>query len=183
MNSTLSSSIVRYGLPAQLFHWLAALLIAGLVATNLLRENAPLDSPERLDWLHWHMSLGITLFVLTIARIVWAKIVPPPEPVPAPQWSLIAARIGHVALNLTTLFVPIFGYLRVATKDVAASFFGLPIPSITGAQSGLHEVMELLHGEPMMIVLVTLITLHVGAAIWHQYIRRDGALLRMLPWG
>ncbi|MBB1125677.1 cytochrome b [Thiospirillum jenense] len=174
----------RYGIVAQSFHWLVVVLIVGLLVTNALRESAPKGEEAYMMYLGLHMSVGILLFFITIARIAWARVTPPPAPISsAPQWSLAAARIAHVLLNLATLFIPIFGYLRIATKGFDAQFFGVSIPSITGDIRWLHEVMEVLHGDVMVIGLMTLLILHVAAAIWHQYILRDGALERMLPWG
>jgi superoxide oxidase len=43
--------------------------------------------------------------------------------------------------------------------------------------------MRIFHGQPTEVYLYLLIGLHVAAALWHQYFRRDGVLLRMLPWG
>ncbi|EXJ16252.1 cytochrome b [Imhoffiella purpurea] len=173
--------VERYGLIAQGFHWLVALLLLGLFVTNSLREMAPEES--QLGWLQLHMSLGILVFLVTIARIGWRKIVPPPALVDAPKWSQFAANAVHVLLNLATLLVPVFGYLRVASKGFAADFFGMQIPSITGEMHGLHEIMEdFFHGEPMEIALYVLIGVHVVAALWHQYVLKDNALRRMLPW-
>lgn len=173
--------VERYGLVAQAFHWLVALLLLGLFVTNSIREAVPDDS--ELYWLKLHMSLGILVFLVTLARIGWRKLVPPPALLGAPKWSQLAANGAHVLLNLSTLMVPIFGYLRVASKDYAADFFGIQIPSITGEMQGLHEIMEgLFHGEPMEIFLYVLIGLHVAAALWHQYVLKDNGLRRMLPW-
>lgn len=173
--------VERYGLVAQGFHWLVALLLLGLFVTNSIRESVPEDAEK--FWLHLHMSLGILVFLVTIARIGWRKLVPPPPLLDAPAWSQMAANGAHVLLNLATLFVPIFGYLRVASKNFPADFFGIQIPSITGEIHWLHEAMEeFFHGEPMEIFFYVLIGLHVAAALWHQYVLKDNALKRMLPW-
>ena len=178
------SPLQRYNLLSQLFHWTVVVLIVGLLVTNTLRGEAPKDSDLRLQYLHLHMSLGILLFFVAIARIAWSRLADQPDPVPGARWTQVSAKIVHVALNLATVLVPISGYLRVASKGRAADFFGLvQIPSFMGEAPGLHEAMELVHGEPMEVFFYVVIGLHVAAALWHQYIRRDGALERMLPWG
>ena len=177
----MAREIVRYGLVAQALHWLVALLLLGLFVTHSLGEAAG-EGGERF-WVRLHMSLGILVFFVALARLGWRKLVPPPALLDAPKWSQIAANGAHVLLNLATLLIPVFGYLRVASKGVAASFFGLGLPSITGEMQGLHEIMEdFFHGEPMEILLLTLIGLHVLAALWHQYVLKDNGLRRMLPW-
>jgi len=181
INMPNKSSSARYGFVAQGFHWLVVLLIVGLLVTDSLREGAPKGSDLRMQWLDVHMTLGISVFLVTIARIVWSRVVPPPAPVPAPRWSMLAAHAAHLLLNLSTLLIPVFGYLRIASKDRAADFFGMQIPSLVGDMPWLHSLMRYFHGEPMEVYLYLLVGLHVAAALWHQYVRRDGVLLRMLP--
>jgi superoxide oxidase len=182
MNRT--PAVQRYNLLSQLFHWSVVVLIIGLLVTNTLRGEAPKDSDLRLQYLNLHMSLGILLFFVAIARIAWSRLARQPDPVPGTRWTQVSAKIVHVALNLATLLVPISGYLRVASKDRVADFFGLvQIPSLTGNVPELNEIMHTVHGEPMEVFFYVVIGLHIVAALWHQYIRRDGALERMLPWG
>lgn len=166
---------------AQGFHWLVVLLIVGLLVSDSLRDGAPKGSDLRTYWLNLHMSVGILLFFVTIARIGWGRLVP--SPVPAPQRSMYAARAAHGLLMLSTLLIPVFGYLRVASKGRAADFFGAQIPSVVGDMPWLHSLMKVFHGEPMELFLYALVGLHVAAALWHQYALHDGTLNRMLPWG
>ncbi len=173
----------RYGLLSQLFHWSVVALMIGLLVTDKLREAAPKDTPLRTEWLNLHMSLGILLFLVVIARILWTRLSPQPAPLPGAQWTLITAKLTHGLLNLATLVVPIFGYLRVASKGRAADFFGVQIPSVIGQVPQINDAMHIFHGEPMEVFFYVVIGLHVAAAFWHQYYKRDGAMARMLPWG
>ncbi|AHF02869.1 cytochrome B561 [Marichromatium purpuratum 984] len=180
---TPSSDFKRYGLVAQAFHWAIAILLLGLFLSNAMREITPRESELRMLWLNLHMSLGFLVFGLTLARIAWRRLVPPPALLDAPAWSRLAANLGHLLLNLATLLVPISGYLRIASKDIPADFFGTQIPSILGEMPGLHAFVKAWpHGEPMELFFYALIGVHVLAALWHQYIRRDNGLHRMLPW-
>lgn len=175
------TQIQRYNLVAQALHWFVVALLVGVFVTNSIREAVPEDSEAY--WRNIHMSIGILIFLTTFIRIAWRRVAPPPPLVNAPKWSQLAANIAHVVLNLATLLVPIFGYLRVASKGYAADFFGTRIPSIIGEMPGLHKLMEdVFHGEPMEIMLYSLIAIHVLAALWHQYVLKDNALRRMLPW-
>ena len=172
-----------YDLISQLFHWIVAALLIGLIATYYLHALTPESSDLHLASIKLHISLGLLVFVVVIARIGWSRLVGAPEPVPGSFLVQLAAKAVHVLLNLATLLIPIFGFLRVASKDRAAEFFGLfQIPSPTGDAPVLNDLMHILHGEPMEILLYVLIGLHVAAALWHQYILRDHALERMLPW-
>lgn len=180
---SLDPTLKRYSPISQLFHWVVVALIIGLLVTDSLREGAPKPSDIRTEWLHLHMSLGILLFMVVIARILWARLTPQPGPVPGARWVQIAAVAGHGLLNLATLLIPIGGYLRAASKGRAADFFGIQIPSVTGELPWLNDAMHIFHGEQMELALYTLIGIHVVAALWHQYYKHDGTLARMLPWG
>src|SRR6202012_5565455 len=63
--------IHRYNLGARSFHWLIALMIAGMYFTNTMRESYERGSPMRDWWLVVHASLGISIFVVTLGRIIW----------------------------------------------------------------------------------------------------------------
>ncbi len=179
---TPTPALQKYDPIAQGFHWLVALLLVGLLTTNALRSSMTAGSDAAMFWLSMHTSFGILVFILTLARIFWAKLAPPPELVDAPLWSVLAAKAAHMLLNLSTLAIPVFGYLRLTSKDLTASFFGLQLPSLVGEQLWLRDVMRVLHGTPMAVYLLSLVGLHIAAALWHQYARKDHALERMLPW-
>ena len=176
-------SLKRYNLLAQLFHWTVVVLMIGLFVTDTLREGAPKDTPERLAWLNLHMSFGILLFMVVLVRIPWSFVSAQPAPVPGARWTQLSAKLVHVLLNVATLLIPIFGYLRAASKPRAIDFFGTEVPNLIGKMPGVADAMHIFHGEPMEAFLLTLIGLHVAAALWHQFYKRDGALGRMLPWG
>jgi cytochrome b561 len=177
-------ALKRYNLLSQLFHWLVAALLIGLFVTDSLREAAPKDTPIRLEWLHLHMSLGILLFMVVILRILWSLISAQPAPVPGARWTQVSAKLVHVMLNIATLLVPVFGYLRAASKARPIEFFGTQVPNLIGESPKIANLMhDIFHGEPMAMFLYALIALHVAAALWHQWAKRDGTLSRMLPWG
>ena len=177
------SSPQHYDLISQLFHWLVVALMIGLIGTFYLHDLTPESSELHLSSIKLHISLGLLIFVVVIARIGWSRMVGAPEPVSSSRLMQLAGKGFHVLLNLLTLLIPISGFLRVASKDRAAEFFGLfQIPSPTGDAPVLNDLMHILHGQPMEILLYTLVGLHVAAALWHQYILRDHALERMLPW-
>jgi superoxide oxidase len=176
-------SIERYGIVSQLFHWLVAALLFAMLGTNLLREMAEKDSLARTEWLNLHMSLGILLFVIVIMRLFWTKMTFQPTALPGLWITRMLAKAAHVLLNLATLLVPIGGYLRIASKNAPADFFGTPVPSIVGDMPWLHDITRVAHGPYMEYFFYVLIGLHVLAALWHQYVRRDGSIDRILPWG
>lgn len=91
-----------------------------------------------------------------------------------------AAEAGHVLLYLATLGLPLAGIGRAMSGGGDVVFFGLVIPSMTGRNSLLSTITHFVHGGLVMNLLLALIAGHVIAALWHQFLRKDGTLQRML---
>ena len=162
---------------AKIFHWVIAALMAMMFITIWVREETERGTPERAFWTDAHTSLGILVFLLTVARLLARA--PGPPPLGRSELSRKAARAMHGLLYLITLLVPVAGFLRMTAKDRVTSFFGIGIPSPTGDAPKIYEWGKTLHGEAMQYVVLTLIALHVGAALWHHFVVRDAALRRM----
>jgi len=76
----------------------------------------------------------------------------------------------------------VFGWLHSSAAGFSVVWFGvLPLPDLVGKDKALAEVFKELH-EGSVNLLVTLVVLHAVAALYHHHIRRDGVLIRMLPW-
>lgn len=171
----------RYNPGARGFHWLVAVLMAGMYLSNTMRESYERGSALRADWLVVHASIGITIFILTVARILWRLRSAVPAPVPGPSLMQLAAKLGHLALYGFTLCLPISGFLRLTSSGNTIPLYGLiPIPSPTGKDDGLHQAAALFHNGVWMNILLALIGLHVLAALYHQFIVRGGTLRRMV---
>jgi len=170
----------RYNGGARFFHWTIALLITGMFASNWLREAMERGSPERAWWLAAHMSLGISIFILTLLRVLWRMTHRVPEPAPASPIVHAAAKLGHLALYLFTLGLPVTGALRGMSGGGGLIFYGIPIPSLTGKDDALRATIVPFHDGLIMYLLLALVAGHVLAALWHQFVVRDGTLSRMV---
>src|SRR5512134_127010 len=108
------SDVTGYAPLAKTFHWIIAALMALMFITIWIREETERDSPERAFWTDTHTSLGILVFIVTIARIAARVPLPPPL-----GWEIAhrAAGAMHSLLYLATVVVPLSGFLRMATKD------------------------------------------------------------------
>lgn len=169
----------RYNTGARFFHWIIALLMIGMYATVWIREGLDQDSAARPWLMAAHMSFGLSIFGLTILRVLWRLSNGAPAPVPAAPMMALAARLGHAALYLFTLGLPITGALRMMTRGRDVIFYGLSIPSLTGENEVLRSVVLPLHNGLLMNLLLALIAGHVLAALWHQLVLKDGTLRRM----
>ena len=128
-----------------------------------------------------HKLLGFSTLVLVVARLSYRLVhgVPPDEPTLA-WWQKAGAHLTHWGLYILLLVVPVLGWLGVSLYG-ARSIFGLfSLPPLAGQDQAASEAVFYVHFLAAMLMLL-LIGAHVGAALFHYFIRRDGVLRRMLP--
>lgn len=171
----------RYSTVSLLLHW----GIAALILTNILlvEQAEEAERSARGFWMMLHKSVGISILLLTLARIGW-RVVNPAIPLPdsVPGWQRFGARAIHVALYALLLGIPLAGWASgsAAGRDLilfnVVPWFNLPLPQDRDLAKDIIEVHELL-----VKALYGLVALHVAAALKHQFIDRDGVMRRMLP--
>ncbi len=180
----------RYTAVAIALHWAIALLIIGLLAVGWIMDAMPggPGSPK-IAIIQLHKSFGITVLLLTIARILWRLMNPPPAEPPVPAWQKLLASGVHVLLYAVMLAMPLSGWIMASAEidKHETLFFGtLPFyaPGVAGLPAAtrepLAEGLEFVHHN-LAWVMVGLIVLHVAAAMKHQLVDRDGLLARMAP--
>lgn len=181
----------RYNTVAMSLHWLiAALLITNIALAwyfNTL-TGLPKVAPTQL-----HKSIGITILLLSLARLGW-RLVSPPPPLPASVtgWERLAAHTVYVLFYVVMIGMPLTGWAMVSASRLIHVFpitlYGLvPWPAIgplthlpAGQMHTAHETFLAAHGL-LAKLAYALIVLHVGAALRHQFIKRDDVVSRMIP--
>lgn len=161
-------------------HWLTAiLLLAGFTIGFVMGDFDP--SPFKLQLVQSHKWIGVTVSLLTVARLTWRRMQPPPASPLAPGWQRSVASITHAALYLLLFAAPLSGWLMSSAKGFQTVYFGvLPIPDLLAKNTALGETLAEVH-EVLVFTLLWLIGLHVLAALKHHFFDRDGVLGRMLP--
>jgi cytochrome b561 len=165
-------------LTAQALHWLAVLLTLTTLPVIWVAVSLP-EGQSRSRLLVVHRSLGVSIFVLTLARILWrVRHAAPPLPRDT-SWAMeLISRITHYMLYALLILMPITGYLH---QRMIARFhiLGCSIFRDSQKNKGLGEVANYLHllGQWGLYALVAL---HVLATVWHVAIRRDGLLSRKI---
>lgn len=171
--------IQPHGAAARAIHWASALLVAAAWAVGSTMEDFPRGASRDLA-MQVHYSLGVLVLGFAALRVARRAVAPPPRP-EGPAWQRLAATGTHVALILLTIGLPLSGLLdRWARGRAVTVFGGVPLPAPFAVPGGrlwgeAHEVMANL--------LLAAVVLHVAAALWHQFVLRDGTLSRMLPAG
>jgi cytochrome b561 len=166
---------------AQSLHWLILVLVMSQVylAVAAFRSTDPVREAELLNV---HRPLGLTIFVLMLARLVWRLLNAQPRPVAnlsGLQRGL--ARATHWMLYGLLLLIPLTGWLKAGAESISVSYFGLfTVPGLAGPDEALTQSLRAVHLY-LNTALLVLVPIHVLAALWHHFWRRDETLRRMWP--
>lgn len=177
----LRNSTDSYGIIAQAFHWLIALLVLAQIALGVYAARLPL-SLARLEWISRHKSLGLAILALALARLAWRLIERPPALARAmPRWEQRAALATHRLLYGLLIVTPVAGWLFASAAGLSVNWFGLfRVPDLIAKDPPLAHVFKAAHGVAVALLALAIV-LHVAAALRHAA-RGDGVMRRMLPW-
>jgi cytochrome b561 len=171
----------RYGAIAQLFHW----AIVGLIVTQFVlairAENLP-RGMKLINTLALHKSIGMTVFALAIARLVWRWMNPvPADPLSMPKWQHAAAKVSHIALYALIFIIPLFGWIASSARNFSVSWFGLfTWPNLVEPSEAAFKFFQTAHAI-LAWTLFAVALLHIAAALKHHFVDKDNVLRRMLP--
>jgi cytochrome b561 len=170
-----------YPATSKWLHWLVAacVLTTAPVAIAMTRvgEGQTQDALYNI-----HKSLGVLIFILVILRVINRLMVGAPAPEPGiERWQKAASSATHGLLYLLLVAMPIVGYVANSLYGAPTPFFGLfNLPPIVAENKPLSETLFTLHRWSGFLMIV-LVLMHIGAALFHHVIRGDNVLRRMLP--
>lgn len=167
----------RYGTVSKFFHWVMAILILEQFFKFADRIN---------DGEHWlgdtfgplHGSIGMILLMLVVLRVLWSVSQQQQRPINH-GFERVVANVTHGVMYFSVLILPFLGMLYVHGKGYAVKFFGLEV--IAKPANEVEWAINI--GEfhsPVAILLALLVVLHIAAAIYHQVVKKDDVLKRML---
>lgn len=166
----------RYDRVAALLHWVMAAMVIILVLTGLFSED--LEDIYGQAPTYFHVSLGLTVFALTVLRLAWRMSHrPPPMPLSMPRWQHVSAHGAHWLIYALMLLLPFSGYLFVSAGPYPLLWFSLTVPKLAVSE-GVGELTHEFH-EIGGITMAILLGLHIGAALVHQFISKDRLIARM----
>ncbi len=166
-----------------ILHWATVVLVVLLFV--LAEVWGFLPRPQRHLLVVAHMSFGVILTAVIVARVAW-RLTPGHQVSPAVTgWVEIAAKSVHYVLYGLLAAQALLGFaIRWSGENPKGmSFFGLLIPSPFGPSSkALHELFEETH-DWLAWAIIIIAAGHALAALYHQYVLKDDVLRRMLPDG
>jgi cytochrome b561 len=168
----IKSTTTQYGSVAIAIHWASATAVILAFAAGLALANA---DPAPAPLLVAHIVLGVSVLVLTLLRIVWWLVADdrPPPPANQPRLQNAAASIVHALLYVILIMMAASGIsTMILSGAIPALASGAPLPDFSDV------LPRMAHGM-MSKLLLALFVAHAGAALYHQFVRRDRLLARM----
>ena len=142
-------------------------------------QQIPKQPPGlRADAFNLHKSVGLALLALTLVRLGWRLLHPPPPLRGLPEWQRVLASWTHRLLYACVMVQPIAGYLGSVFSGYPVKWFGLTLPAWGYASVPIKDAMSAVHLVNSFLLL-GLVLLHVAGALTHA-LARDGYVGRML---
>lgn len=170
----------RYSLTAIVLHWAIAALLLFQIGLGWGLEDLP-KGVAQFGGYQFHKSVGITILVLSLARLAVRLFKPRPAPVQDSKPQMWLASAVHFLLYVVMIAGPLTGWIIISTSKIRfqTMLFGtVPLPDLPVGQV-LHEPAENLHGLIGTLGFI-LILLHVAGALYH-HAKREDVIGRMLP--
>jgi cytochrome b561 len=169
----------RYGRPAIAFHWISALLVVTVGTLGLLHDSWP--KRTQAFWINIHALTGLLAWLLVIARFAWrCRHAPPLLPADVGELSRRLSGPVHAALYVLLFVIPILGIVTFIWHGRAFDFGLFRVNFGVRSNRAIFNPTEDIHGY-LAYALFALVGLHLCAALWHHFIRRDEVLRRMWP--
>lgn len=172
---TLKGDSRRYGALLIALHWTSAVAILALLVLGFAAANTS-DQALEASLLRFHVPLGVLTFALTCIRIAWWFFDRRPKaPQGQPRWQSATAHAIHRLLYLVTVVMGASGIgLLILSGAGAVLFFASPgpLPDFTAFRPMTAHAIG-------AFAMVGLLCIHTGAALYHQFVRRDRLFSRM----
>jgi cytochrome b561 len=171
-----------YRSTARALHWLSAILILATIPAGWAMLHAGLARPMQDTLFIFHKNVGVLILLLVLVRVIYrAANPPPPLPPSVPHWQAEIAHATHVLIYALLIVMAVSGYVRVVAGGFPLEALdALGVPRLVAKDEAVAAVAKAVHASAR-VPLVVLILLHVGAALYHGVLRRDGVFSRMWP--
>ena len=180
----------RYTTVAIILHWLIAAAIIFQIILGWRMGDEP-KGPSTYAIFQLHKSIGITILLLSLARLGWRLFHrPPPHPATQPRWETVASQVVHVAFYMIMIGLPVTGWIMVSASklNIPTLLYGtVPWPHLpllpelaTGPKHLWYKAGQISH-DLLVKTTYLLLAVHLGAVAKHQILDRDEVLGHMAP--
>ena len=169
-----------YTITARALHWITAALVLVQIPLGLVIANFKLGAWNDAVY-NTHKSIGAILIPIVLFRLFY-RVTHKPAPLPpdVPELQRLAAQGLHWLLYLLLVVQGLIGWIATSAYRAPIPVFGLfEMPPIWPENRALSDQLFVVH-RAIGILLAFLIVGHIGAALFHHFVRRDRVLMRMI---
>jgi len=172
-----------FGLVAIVFHWTIALLFLAQLALGYLMSR-DIDPVLQFNLFQYHKSIGFLVLALAAPRFIWSVFSRKPRALDGEGMaSRLAARSAHAALLFLTLAVPLAGWAVASTSPLQIPSYVFDLVVVPGLPMAISDQAEAFWTKvhaTLAYLAAVIVVLHVAAALWHHFVRKDPTLRRMI---
>jgi len=174
----LSAQEVRFTPLSRLLHWAMAAMILSMLFIGVGMVSSTTERYRYL--LAWHRPLGLAILILAVIRSANRLLNPaPPLPASLPKLLRVAATASHVLLYALMFTMPLLGWAMLSAAPYPIMLLGhVRLPAILSPDPALYASLRELHTD-FALLFYAVILVHLGAALMHAWIRRDGVFRSM----
>ncbi len=173
--NNINSNLTKWSATSRVFHWISAILLLITWAMMLLYTN--LDSKV---YIGLHKAFGVSLLFWMIARVINRVFTRAPPPAAMPKWQMLLSQLSHFALYALLIAMPIAGLLMSVYGGRPVDIFGLfQIPVFVTPDRGLARLYNDWHTDIIWPMIIAFTLMHIGAALYHQFVKKDNLMSRM----
>lgn len=162
-------------------HWLMAVLVLLMFMAFFGFAQADTDA-KKMEMLLGHSSIGTLITILIVIRLTKRFVIKSPVPqqnISETQKKL--AHVGHMALYILLVLVPVSGYLTANAHQLPVMVFSqFQLGAVAQYSEEMFMSFRFVHETAIKVLLVTLIA-HIGAAVFHGLVKKDGVFSSMWP--
>jgi len=169
-----------YSITARSLHWIMAVLVLTMIPIGVIMANAS-TGPLQDSLYDLHRSIGTVIIPLIIVRLGY-RLMHPPLPLPddIPPIQQFLARATHWGLYVLLIVQPFVGWVATSAYGAPIMVFGLfQLPPIWPQDQPLSGRLFVVH-QLIGLGIACLATAHIGAALYHHFVRKDRVLMRMI---
>ncbi|HEX8479957.1 MAG TPA: cytochrome b [Telluria sp.] len=167
----------HFNLLARLLHWSMAIAILAML---FIGAAMVVSLQHREQLLDLHRPLGLAILLLAIVRLVnRLRNKPPPLPQDLPRIQVFMAEASHWILYGLMLAMPVIGWAMLSAGGYPVVVFdGVNLPAILPHSPVMYGILRPLHGVLAYLLFFTILG-HLGAALFHAWVRRDDVFAQM----
>lgn len=177
--SSLYNTGSEYGPLSKFLHWVISFLVIVMLVLSYFLDDIPNKILKGLAF-NAHKLAGLTILALMILRAAWALMNPKPKLPGTKLWERWAEHLVHWSLYLALLAMPLAGWIGTVTGGRPPRYgkfiFNLPLEK----NEAISDLCFSVHNT-LAIIIIVLVSVHVLAALFHYFFKKDRVLQRMLP--